>query len=265
MAYSRARNPWAPGVAGGTLIRAVDLNHMEDGIVAAAAGVDNLQLQVNDTNTNVASLAADLALVRDAVNKGYSGGSTGGGTGNGTITSVNGYPGPLVILTKTDIGLDQVNNTSDANKPISTATQTALNGKASLDSPTFTGNVTGINKASVGLGNVDNTSDNNKPISTAQAAALAAKANLNSPTFTGTVSGITKSMVGLGSVDNLSAVDSFNNFGVLPKIYYSGTTWPNRNVPTGYTGPVIWNSELYANVASPTGAINNDRWERKRS
>lgn len=31
--------------------------------------------------------------------------------------------------TATEIGLDQVNNTSDMNKPVSTATQTALNGK----------------------------------------------------------------------------------------------------------------------------------------
>lgn len=34
-------------------------------------------------------------------------------------------------VTKEQIGLDQVDNTSDANKPISTATQTALNGKFS--------------------------------------------------------------------------------------------------------------------------------------
>jgi hypothetical protein len=41
----------------------------------------------------------------------------------------------------TNLGLDQVNNTSDANKPISSATQTALNAKAPLASPTFTGTV----------------------------------------------------------------------------------------------------------------------------
>jgi hypothetical protein len=34
-----------------------------------------------------------------------------------------------ININKTDLGLDQVNNTSDVNKPISTATQTALNGK----------------------------------------------------------------------------------------------------------------------------------------
>jgi len=34
-----------------------------------------------------------------------------------------------ITVDKTSMGLDQVNNTSDVNKPISTATQTALNGK----------------------------------------------------------------------------------------------------------------------------------------
>lgn len=78
----------------------------------------------------------------------------------------------------------------------------ALNLKAPLASPTFTGTVSGITKAMVGLGNVDNTSDANKPVSTAQQTALNLKANLASPTFTGTVGGITKAMVGLANVDN---------------------------------------------------------------
>lgn len=38
---------------------------------------------------------------------------------------------------------------------------------ARLESPTFTGTVSGITKSMVGLGNVDNTSDVNKPVSTA--------------------------------------------------------------------------------------------------
>lgn len=41
-------------------------------------------------------------------------------------------------LTKASVGLNLVDNTSDANKPISTATQTALNLKAPLISPSFT-------------------------------------------------------------------------------------------------------------------------------
>ena len=35
-------------------------------------------------------------------------------------------------------------------------------GLAPLDSPQFTGNITGITKAMVGLGNVDNTGDSTK-------------------------------------------------------------------------------------------------------
>jgi hypothetical protein len=44
------------------------------------------------------------------------------------VQSVNSNIG-VVVLTKTDIGLSNVDNTSDANKPVSTATQTALDGK----------------------------------------------------------------------------------------------------------------------------------------
>jgi hypothetical protein len=111
------------------------------------------------------------------------------------------------------VGLGNVDNTSDANKPVSSATQTALNLKANLTSPAFTGTVTGITSSMVGLGNVDNTSDANKPVSSATQTALNLKANnssldlkanLASPTFTGTVTGITSNMVGLGNVDNTS-------------------------------------------------------------
>lgn len=42
-------------------------------------------------------------------------------------------------LDKTAVGLTNVDNTSDANKPVSTATQTALNLKADLASPALTG------------------------------------------------------------------------------------------------------------------------------
>lgn len=45
-----------------------------------------------------------------------------------TVNSVAGQTG-VVVLAKADVGLANVDNTSDANKPISTATQTALNAK----------------------------------------------------------------------------------------------------------------------------------------
>ena len=49
--------------------------------------------------------------------------------GTGTITG----------LDKTDVGLSSVDNTADADKPVSTLTQSALDLKANLAGPTFTG------------------------------------------------------------------------------------------------------------------------------
>lgn len=110
--------------------------------------------------------------------------------------------GNLETITKVSIGLGNVDNTSDLNKAVSTASQTALDAKAPVVSPTFTGTVSGITKSMVGLGSVDNTADASKPVSTATQTAIDLKANITSPTFTGTVSGITKSMVGLSDVVN---------------------------------------------------------------
>ena len=82
-------------------------------------------------------------------------------------------------LDKASVGLGNVDNTSDSNKPISSATQAALNGKeATIVSGTsaqyWRGDKvwTTLDKAAVGLNNVDNTSDANKPISTATQTAL---------------------------------------------------------------------------------------------
>ena len=97
------------------------------------------------------------------------------------------FTGTVGGITKAMVGLGNVENTTDLNKVISTATQDALNLKAPIASPTFTGTVSGIDKTMVGLSNVDNTTDALKPISTATQTALNLKANLASPTFTGTV------------------------------------------------------------------------------
>lgn len=71
-------------------------------------------------------------------------------------------------LTKAAVGLSNVDNTADAAKPVSTAQQTALDLKANLASPTFTGTVAGITKSMVGLGNVDNTADTAKAFTASQ-------------------------------------------------------------------------------------------------
>jgi hypothetical protein len=153
-------------------------------------------------------------------------GITGGGTGATTAVGA-----------RANLGLGNVDNTADVDKPISTATQAALDLKANavdvnsalalkatvaaleahmaitadtsmlatkaaltdlndyapINSPTFTGTVSGITKSMVGLGAVDNTSDESKPISSATQAALSTKAPLASPTFTGIARAVTAS------------------------------------------------------------------------
>ena len=112
-------------------------------------------------------------------------------------------------LTKAAVGLGSVDNTSDAAKPISTATQTALNLKAPRASPAFTGTPTGITKAHVGLGNVDNTSDANKPVSTAQAAAINAKVGSD---------GSVKNWVAVATVADLPTVGDATTFYIVTDI-----------------------------------------------
>ena len=68
---------------------------------------------------------------------------------SGAVDSVAGKTG-VVTLAKADVGLSNVDNTTDALKPISTATQTALDLKAPLASPTFTGTTTAANLAYTG-------------------------------------------------------------------------------------------------------------------
>lgn len=57
------------------------------------------------------------------------------------VQTVAGRTG-TVVLTKADVGLSNVDNTSDTNKPVSTAQQTILDGKANVNSPSLTGTPT---------------------------------------------------------------------------------------------------------------------------
>ena len=133
------------------------------------------------------------------------------------------------VVTKSQVGLGNVDNTADLNKPVSTAQQAALNLKSDksttysktevddllapkLDSETAEdtyatianlnahttnkSNPHGVTKAQVGLGNVDNTSDLAKPVSTATQAALDGKQNtLTQAQLNAVNSGITAAKV----------------------------------------------------------------------
>ena len=122
-----------------------------------------------------------------------------GGTGVASISAL-----------KTALAIDQINNTSDLAKPISTATQAALDTKVSTSTFSTTmaakANISDLDlKANLAeLASKANLADVALKANTSD---LALKAPINSPTFTGTVSGITKAMVGLGYVDNTSDLE----------------------------------------------------------
>lgn len=104
-------------------------------------------------------------------------GNKGKDTTDKLNTHLENYNNPHQV-TKSQVGLGNVNNTSDLNKPISTATQTELNKKVdktiTVNGHALNSNVT-ITKNDIGLGNVDNTSDLEKPVSNAVQAALDTK------------------------------------------------------------------------------------------
>lgn len=119
------------------------------------------------------------------------------------------------FVTKSQVGLSDVDNTSDINKPVSDAQKAAIDAvsdkvdavSGEVDSLTTelnntnnnvsaasselsghihnTSNPHSVTKSQVGLGNVDNTSDANKPISNAQQDALDKKLDLLGGTLTG--------------------------------------------------------------------------------
>jgi hypothetical protein len=138
-----------------------------------------------------------------------------------------------IDLTKSDVGLSNVDNTSDLLKPISTATQAALDSKQpnlvsgtniktvenlSLIGP---GNID-ITKSMVDLDQVDNTSDVNKPISTATASALSNKEDKNQK-------GIANGYAPLDSNNKVPLIHI--NDSLIGNVNFQGLWNPSTNVP----------------------------------
>ena len=135
---------------------------------------------INGGGVSVTQAISDLSTDVDGKVQSVTGDGVGGTATNPILT----FPTP------TEINLGNVDNTSDVNKPISTATQTALDLKGNQtevdlntakvgitptqasDITTNNAKVSDINHVTIELPNVDNTSDANKPVSTAQQTAL---------------------------------------------------------------------------------------------
>ena len=114
-----------------------------------------------------------------------------------------------ITLSKEDVGLGNVENTSGSNLPVSTAMQAALDTKVdkttTINSKALSGNII-LTASDIGLGKVNNTSDSEKPISTATQAALDSKVDSNTTVNGKALSSnitITPSDIGLGNLETI--------------------------------------------------------------
>jgi hypothetical protein len=152
-----------------------------DSTIATKAYADNAVSTHNTDETNVHGIAntADLAT-KSYADTAEADAITAAGTAADTKIAT-----AVAALTKSSVGLGNVDNTSDANKPVSTAQQTALDLKANLAGPTFTGTV--VLPSTTSIGNVSATEiayvDG---VTSAIQTQLDAKAPLASPGLTGT-------------------------------------------------------------------------------
>lgn len=119
------------------------------------------------------------------------------------VQSVAGQTG-TVVLTKSDVGLANVDNTSDATKNAAVAILT----NKTLTTPVIN-SPTGLVKADVGLNLVDNTSDLSKPISTATQTALNLKYDATNPSGYQTAAQVTSTV----SVASTADRDRANHTG----------------------------------------------------
>ena len=161
-----------------------------------------------------------------------------------------------VTLSATAAGIGSLDNTSDLDKPISTALQTALDAKE----PTITlsdstkyrrGDETWqtLDKSAVGLGNVNNTADLDKPISTATQTALNAKVDISDATnLTGNqdIDGVktfstSPKLIGGATVDYVWTATNVNGAGEWAELIEPETTvdWDNvTSVPTTFPATI---------------------------
>lgn len=177
----------------------------EDGKIYVAADTD---LTYRWSGTHYIEISKSLAI-GETSSTAYAG-DKGKKLEEDVKNHVNDFDNPHKV-TKTTIGLENVNNTSDIDKPVSTAQAAAI--KVVQDDITEhennKSNPHGVTKAQLGLGNVDNTADIDKPLSNPQKAAIeAAKGAVeNHISDKNNPHEVTKAQVGLSNVNNTSDAD----------------------------------------------------------
>ena len=174
------------------------------------------------------------------------------------------FTGTVSGIDKTMVGLTNVDNTSDADKPVSTAIQTALDLKAPLTSPTFTGTATATTFSG----------DFNGTINTATTAAT--QSSGDSSTKLATTAFVTNAVAMVEGLQPGTATGQMNYWdGTAWVVVAPGTSLPGNQVqtlvfcngvPTWGTCPAVVPtlssttaaSSITGTTASNGGVISND-------
>jgi hypothetical protein len=152
---------------------------------------------------------------------------------------------PSTLDTLGEIASSLANNAS-----LSSTLTTSIALKAPLESPTFTGTVSGITKTMVGLGSVDNTTDLGKPVSNATQTALDLKAPLANATFTGTIV-----LPATTSIANVTSTE----IGYLDGVTSAIQTQIDSKLSTSSAETLYEKLIPYSNTA-PTSPSTGDLW-----
>lgn len=154
-----------------------------------------------------------------------------------------------LVLVKGDVGLGNVDNTADTAKPVSTAQQTALNSKANLLSPTFTGTPT------LPTGTIATTQTAGTNSTTVATTAFVTAINNNASYRTilqasgSHIAGRAIGTYGMGAGDPI-AISGTGTLYPLSVIQVVSADYPTIN---GITTKLRIRAQLYTNDVAPTG------------
>lgn len=175
------------------------------------------------------------------------------GLGGAPIASPT-FTGTVSGITSSMVGLGNVDNTSDVNKPLSTATQTALNLKLNTASPSFTGILTGVGTTLTGSANtslIDLSQTWNTPTGVPSAIKL----------------NITNTQVGIGAKLLDFQVSSANRFSVdyagnatLASTLNASSVSVTGGIQAGFSSGLsfnagVWSCKANALSSNPLGGI----------
>lgn len=224
-------------------------------LTAADIGATGTSTLAADTDVSIASPASGQVLTYDSASSKWKNQTAP----SAPVTSVAGKTG-AVSLAKSDVGLGNVDNTSDVSKPISTATQTALNAKANtadlatvatsgdyndlINTPTIAGQVNADWNATSGSAQILN-----KPTLAAVATSGSYTDLANKPTLGSAAAANTTDFA---TAAQGTKADSAVQPGSLAAVATSGSYTDLTNKPTIFSDPTTTKGDLIVHGASTT-------------